>query len=223
MQTAFTRKALSHGLRSIVRNTSSAFRALSQQDDGFSRADSEVSPPPWSWGAQAVRVLSTVGHSDLPLDTGRRRLVILGSGWAAARLAKDINARLYDFTVCSGDSTLPTCQALQRQIGRLRGLQLFCRPLISVWAFVQIVSPRNHMVFTPLLASTCVGTVEPRSVALPLIDIQRELKQPQVRGYRACLTQVLSTCTCSPESPELLPVMNGTLMCQCRINTMLRR
>lgn len=35
----------------------------------------------------------------IPLNTGRRRLVILGSGWAAARLAHDINAKQYDMTV----------------------------------------------------------------------------------------------------------------------------
>lgn len=34
------------------------------------------------------------------------------------------------------------------------------------------VSPRNHMVFTPLLASTCVGTLEFRSVAEPVGRIQ---------------------------------------------------
>lgn len=34
------------------------------------------------------------------------------------------------------------------------------------------VSPRNHMVFTPLLASTCVGTLEFRSVAEPISRIQ---------------------------------------------------
>lgn len=34
------------------------------------------------------------------------------------------------------------------------------------------VSPRNHMVFTPLLASTCVGTLEFRSVAEPVEVIQ---------------------------------------------------
>eukprot|EP00887_Chlorella_sp_A99_P006679 scaffold3.g6679.t1 len=35
---------------------------------------------------------------------------------------------------------------------------------------VTVISPRNHMVFTPLLASTCVGTVETRSVTLPIVD-----------------------------------------------------
>lgn len=42
------------------------------------------------------------------------------------------------------------------------------------------------MVFTPLLASACVGTLEPRSVALPLIDIQPQLKQPQVATVSLC-------------------------------------
>lgn len=37
------------------------------------------------------------------------------------------------------------------------------------------ISPRNHMVFTPLLASTCVGTLEFRSVAEPVSRIQTSL------------------------------------------------
>ncbi|PKA60273.1 Alternative NAD(P)H dehydrogenase 2, mitochondrial [Apostasia shenzhenica] len=37
---------------------------------------------------------------------------------------------------------------------------------------VVCISPRNHMVFTPLLASTCVGTLEFRSVAEPIGRIQ---------------------------------------------------
>nr|BAM13875.1 type II NAD(P)H dehydrogenase [Arum maculatum] len=37
------------------------------------------------------------------------------------------------------------------------------------------ISPRNHMVFTPLLASTCVGTLEFRSVAEPVSRIQTAL------------------------------------------------
>lgn len=41
------------------------------------------------------------------------------------------------------------------------------------------VSPRNHMVFTPLLASTCVGTLEFRSVAEPVARIQPTIsKEP---------------------------------------------
>jgi hypothetical protein len=64
------------------------------------------------------------------------RIAVLGTGWAASRLMKDLDTRLCD-VVC--------------------------------------VSPRNHMVFTPLLASTCVGTLEFRSVAEPIVRIQPAL------------------------------------------------
>ncbi|XP_006657842.2 internal alternative NAD(P)H-ubiquinone oxidoreductase A1, mitochondrial-like [Oryza brachyantha] len=40
---------------------------------------------------------------------------------------------------------------------------------------VVCISPRNHMVFTPLLASTCVGTLEFRSVVEPVSRIQSAL------------------------------------------------
>lgn len=39
--------------------------------------------------------------AELPLDTGRARLVVLGTGWAAARLIRDLNANLFDFTVAT--------------------------------------------------------------------------------------------------------------------------
>ncbi|MCO5597054.1 hypothetical protein L7F22_051128 [Adiantum nelumboides] len=64
------------------------------------------------------------------------RIVVLGTGWAASRLMKDLNSSHCDI-VC--------------------------------------ISPRNHMVFTPLLASTCVGTLEFRSVAEPIARIQSAL------------------------------------------------
>ena len=43
-----------------------------------------------------------------PVTTGRQRLVILGSGWAAGRLLRDIDSRLYDFTV--GSAFFSFCQ-----------------------------------------------------------------------------------------------------------------
>jgi NADH:ubiquinone reductase (non-electrogenic) len=75
------------------------------------------------------------------------RVVVLGTGWAACRLLKDVDTRAYD-VVC--------------------------------------VSPRNHMVFTPLLASTCVGTLEFRSVVEPVNRIQTALStQPGSYFYLA--------------------------------------
>ncbi|KAL4857936.1 Internal alternative NAD(P)H-ubiquinone oxidoreductase A2 [Chlorella vulgaris] len=82
----------------------------------------------------------------IPLTTGRQRLVVLGTGWGGARLARDIDTSKYDIT---------------------------------------IISPRNHMVFTPLLASSTVGTIEARSVTVPIVDIQPGLQQPQNFYYAA--------------------------------------
>lgn len=56
---------------------------------------------------------------------------------------------------------------------------------------VVCISPRNHMVFTPLLASTCVGTLEFRSVAEPVTRIQSALaKNPKSYFYLAKCTDV---------------------------------
>lgn len=53
------------------------------------------------------------------------------------------------------------------------------------------ISPRNHMVFTPLLASTCVGTLEFRSVAEPIGQIQSALaKDPNCYFYLASCTGI---------------------------------
>ncbi|KAL5814794.1 hypothetical protein ACOSQ4_025435 [Xanthoceras sorbifolium] len=56
---------------------------------------------------------------------------------------------------------------------------------------VVCVSPRNHMVFTPLLASTCVGTLEFRSVAEPIGRIQPAIsKEPGSYFFLAKCTGV---------------------------------
>ena len=38
-------------------------------------------------------------YQSLLSQQGRQRLVILGSGWAAGRLLRDIDSHLYDYTV----------------------------------------------------------------------------------------------------------------------------
>lgn len=62
-------------------------------------------------------------------EGGRRKLVILGTGWGSYSLLRHINKKLFD---------------------------------------VIVVSPRNHFLFTPLLASTTVGTLEFRSIIEPI-------------------------------------------------------
>ena len=58
-------------------------------------------------------------------SSGRKRLVILGTGWGSYSVLKQIDKKQYD---------------------------------------VLVVSPRNHFLFTPLLCSTTVGTLEFRYV-----------------------------------------------------------
>src|SRR5687768_6457794 len=67
----------------------------------------------------------------------RKRLVVLGSGFAAFMILKKIDVRSYDVTV---------------------------------------VSPRNHFLFTPLLPSSTVGTVELRSIIEPIRRARRSTK-----------------------------------------------
>lgn len=46
--------------------------------------------------------MCTYMSEGIPLQTNRPRLTILGTGWAAARLLRDINPKLYDLTVGGG-------------------------------------------------------------------------------------------------------------------------
>jgi NADH:ubiquinone reductase (non-electrogenic) len=113
--------------RGIVTTPARLHPASSAADfsDAETREHEPVAAPP--------RKMPSLG----PTRPGEKpRVVVLGTGWAACRLLKDVDTRAYD-VVC--------------------------------------VSPRNHMVFTPLLASTCVGTLEFRSVVEPVSRIQSAL------------------------------------------------
>jgi hypothetical protein len=101
------------------------------------RSDEEMKGRKEEGGVSTVGS-SLVGHLGKPGLGQKPRMVVLGTGWAASRLMKDLDPTLCDI-VC--------------------------------------ISPRNHMVFTPLLASTCVGTLEFRSVAEPVVRIQSALSK----------------------------------------------
>ena len=66
---------------------------------------------------------------NISINTGRKKLVILGTGWGSYSVVRKANKKLYD---------------------------------------VIVISPRNHFLFTPLLASTTVGTLEFRSIIEPI-------------------------------------------------------
>ena len=63
------------------------------------------------------------------MDTGRKKLVVLGTGWGGYSVVRKANKKHFD---------------------------------------VIVISPRNHFLFTPLLASTTVGTLEFRSIVEPI-------------------------------------------------------
>ena len=84
-------------------------------------------------------IFATRGRNYTRVSTrdGKKRIVVLGSGWGAASFLKEIDTDLYDVTV---------------------------------------VSPRNHFVFTPMLAGASVGTVEYRSITQPIREINRQAR-----------------------------------------------
>jgi NADH:ubiquinone reductase (non-electrogenic) len=63
----------------------------------------------------------------------KKRIIVLGTGFAALRFLKEIDKKYFD---------------------------------------VIVISPRNHFLFTPLLASTTVGTIEFRSIIEPIRNLK---------------------------------------------------
>ena len=67
---------------------------------------------------------------------------------------------------------------------------------------VTVVSPRNHFIFTPLLPSTTVGTIEFRSIIEPIRSAKRGIAYVEARctGIEQSGRRII--CRHSPEEPE---------------------
>jgi NADH:ubiquinone reductase (non-electrogenic) len=85
----------------------------------------------------------------------KKRLVILGTGFGAVSLLKDLDYTRYAVTV---------------------------------------ISPRNHFVFTPLLPSTTVGTIEFRSIAEPIRRASKHSTFLQAEATALDMTQNIVQC-----------------------------
>ena len=104
--------------------------------------------------AVARRVGAAAGAAPAPAPrTGARRVVVLGTGWGAARVCRDLNVG-----------------------GEAFGLD--------------VVSPRNHMVFTPLLPQSVTGTLDPHAVTVPIRELQPRLSDPTNHYYTAAALEV---------------------------------
>ena len=78
--------------------------------------------------------------------TQRKKIVVLGTGWAAVNFLKNLKPELYD---------------------------------------IEIVSPRNYFLMTPLLPSVTVGTLEARSLVEPIRKIYGKWHKTGVRFHEA--------------------------------------
>ena len=87
------------------------------------------------------------------VQVGGKRVVVLGTGWGAARVCRDLRVGGAGF-----------------------GLD--------------VVSPRNHMVFTPLLPQAVTGTIDPHAVAVPIREVQPMLRDPANHYYTAEAVEV---------------------------------
>ncbi|KAI8053939.1 pyridine nucleotide-disulfide oxidoreductase-domain-containing protein [Syncephalis plumigaleata] len=140
---SITRVRLAHTKTGTTGETSSASKTLHSPRNWrtFSAKSAALCFVAYLWGQRTPLALEPeqVPLANLPLDaspkSAKPRLVILGSGWGATSLLKNINTDDYE---------------------------------------VVLISPTNYFLFTPLLPSATVGTVEIRSLMEP---IRRLLKR----------------------------------------------
>ncbi|KAI3832953.1 hypothetical protein MKW98_025837 [Papaver atlanticum] len=94
---------------------------------------------------------------------------------SAERIEEDSEAEFDDRRLPGLEATKPGEKPRVVVLGTGWASCRFLKGLDTSIYDVVCISPRNHMVFTPLLASTCVGTLEFRSVAEPISRIQSAL------------------------------------------------
>ncbi|KAL6065088.1 External alternative NAD(P)H-ubiquinone oxidoreductase B1, mitochondrial [Balamuthia mandrillaris] len=107
-------------------------------------------PSPVQASENTSAVVSSPGGEQQQPQSKKERLVILGSGWAALSLVRELDSRHYE---------------------------------------VVVVSPRNYFLFTPLLPSVTVGTLEARSIVDP---IRKYCKRngADIRFFEAACTSI---------------------------------
>jgi NADH:ubiquinone reductase (non-electrogenic) len=155
----------------------------------------------------AATVPRVIAHCKNVLNTGR----ISTAYQAAVACARDNSKRLSIFQdlvrarLASSSSAGAGNKPRVVVLGTGWSSFAFAKTLNHKYFDVHIVSPRNHMVFTPLLASTSVGTLEFRSIAEPVKNAM-----PTIHFTKGACTRIDTAAkTLTVETPELLAKGEG--------------
>ena len=103
----------------------------------------------FTWKLVSLGCLSVGFYFIISIENGytagkKKKVIVLGSGWAAVNFIRNLKPELYDLS---------------------------------------IVSPANYFLFTPLLPSVTVGTVEIRSVVEPIRNLIHKKHKNTVNFY----------------------------------------
>jgi hypothetical protein len=91
---------------------------------------------------------------EVPLSTGRPKLCILGTGWAAARLARDIDPKQFDLVVRTRGSSF--CSLICSWTAGVNNLLLTFMVMMYVYMCIQVRSRCDTMpAHTIRVTSTC--------------------------------------------------------------------
>ncbi|KAJ3296133.1 hypothetical protein HK104_001941 [Borealophlyctis nickersoniae] len=114
-------------------------------------------------GGIEMPVVTTFHDQDMA-DLDKPRLVILGSGWAATSILKDLQPNGY-----------------REYVARLPGPPSSPHSSLSL-ADTIVVSPNNYFLFTPLLPEAASGTVEARSLLESIRKISKRCRAAYCEG-----------------------------------------
>ena len=131
-------------IRRLCINKSSALKLKRQLSTAQRSASNN-----FTWKLVSLGCLSAGFYFIISIENGytagrKKKVVVLGSGWAAVNFIRNLKPELYDLS---------------------------------------IVSPANYFLFTPLLPSVTVGTVEIRSVVEPIRNLIHKKHKNTVNFY----------------------------------------
>jgi Pyridine nucleotide-disulphide oxidoreductase len=123
---------------------------------------------------------SSSAHNPTPLsdvlasqrESKRDRVVVLGSGWAGFQVVRATRVFPETRTACFRVFPLTNARPspTHKRTAAFPRLTVFLPQTLDIDKKIPftVVSPSNHFVFTPLLASTAVGTLEFRCIQEPI-------------------------------------------------------